>query len=59
MKKALVCRPARLEDKAAWSELWQWLIERLDRLHAVFQDRVKTLDIGSLLDAADPTSELG
>lgn len=37
-----------IEDKATWPELWQWLIEKLDRLYGVFRKRVKALDLGSL-----------
>jgi len=52
MRKAFVRRAAQLQDKATWPELWQWLIGKLDRLHTVFQKRVKSLDLGSSLEAA-------
>lgn len=41
-------RAADLEDRSAWPEHCEWLTVKLDRLHEVFQPRVKSLDLGSL-----------
>lgn len=53
MRKAFVRRPAQLEDRETWPELWQWLIEKLDRLHGAFQNRVKALDLDSLAESTN------
>lgn len=53
MKRIFVRRPASLGDRAAWPEFWHWLIEKLDRLHAVFQNRIKGLDINALPNDGD------
>lgn len=39
-------RSVNLQEKEQWPEYFAWLVEKLDRLHAVFADRVKQLHLG-------------
>lgn len=40
-------RPANLEERTAWPEYHAWLTDQLDRLHEVFQQRIKALEPAS------------
>jgi hypothetical protein len=47
-RRIFLRRAADLEDRSAWPEYCEWLTVKLDRLHEVFQPRVKSLDLDSL-----------
>lgn len=44
-RRVYLRRDADLDNKAHWPEYFAWLTERVDRLHAAFQGRVKALDL--------------
>ena len=47
-RRIFLRRAADLEDRSAWPEYCEWLTVKLDRLHEVFQPRVRSLDLDSL-----------
>lgn len=46
-------RPAELEDRAAWPEYLEWMVDSVRRMKLVFQHRVKALELAGRQDDGD------
>jgi hypothetical protein len=53
--RIFVQRSAALDDRNAWPEYHRWLTDRLERLHEVFQPRVRAIDLDALAEQGDLT----
>jgi hypothetical protein len=53
-----VARPAVLEDRDSWQDVYEWLREKLEKLRAVFRERALKLDAADWQtdEAKEPTS---